>query len=475
MLRDGIAAQTMITLTGGAFLVAYALQLGATHTQIGLLAAIPTLANVFQLVSIRLIERWRNRRRVVVLSLLVGRTGLLVIALIPFLSLRAPIYWLIAVTLLMQSLAAIATGCWSSWMRDLVPTNQLGTFFSRRLRWSQLVGAVLSLVVAFALDYSRQYYPNQEVYAYALLFLLGGSVGYVGVLLLAKTPEPRPAVSAVRLGAMLRLPFYYPPFRNLIWYSGLWNFATNLAAPFFTVYLLQRLGYPVSTVVILTVISQLATVLSLRWWGTYADRYSYKAILGICSPLYLVGLAAWPFTTLPDAHSLTFPLLVVIHLVMGVAAGGTSLAASSIGLKIAPQEQSVVYLSTISVTNALTAGVAPLIGGVLADVFVSREFSLLLSWRDETQNIVFEAMNIQQLDFFFVTACLVGLLALYRLGFVQEVGEVKEVVLLQEIRWEIQREMKHLSSVVGARSIIKLPSALFQSAREYVKERDRKG
>lgn len=471
VLWDGVAAQAMLTLTGGAFLVAYALQLGASNAQIGLLAAIPTLANVFQLLSIRLVERYANRRKIIVISLLIGRTSLFVITLIPFLAFAQPVFILIAATLILQSFGAISTGCWTSWMRDLIPSEQLGSYFSRRIRLSQGVGAVLSLLVAFALDYVKKEYPHQEIYAYALLFLLGGITGYVSIFLLIKTPEPRPISSSVQFQKLLRLPFNHTPFRNLIWYNGLWNFATNLAAPFFTVYLLQRLAYGVSTVIILTVLSQIATILSLRLWGRYADRYSYKAILGICAPLYLLGLLSWTFTTLPDPHIFTLPLLVLIHIVMGLATGGTSLAASSIGLKIAPKEQSVVYLSMISMTNALTAGAAPIVGGLLADTFISQEFSLSLAWRNETRNIVVEALNFQQLDFFFAFAFLFGLIALYRLGFIQEEGDVEEKALLQEIRLEVQREIKNLSSITGARSIIKLPSSLFQAIYNHAKNR----
>ncbi|MBO9733241.1 MAG: hypothetical protein J7623_31660 [Chitinophaga sp.] len=46
VIGDGLAAEAMITLTGGAFLVAMALLIGATNLQIGVLSALPTLTNV---------------------------------------------------------------------------------------------------------------------------------------------------------------------------------------------------------------------------------------------------------------------------------------------------------------------------------------------------------------------------------------------------------------------------------------------
>ncbi|MBU2548007.1 MAG: hypothetical protein KKB20_06340 [Proteobacteria bacterium] len=49
VLKDGIASQAMMTLTGGAFLVSFALELGASNAFIGYLAALPPLLQFVQL------------------------------------------------------------------------------------------------------------------------------------------------------------------------------------------------------------------------------------------------------------------------------------------------------------------------------------------------------------------------------------------------------------------------------------------
>jgi len=49
VIKDGLASQTMVTLTGGVFLVAFALKLGASNLVIGLLAAIPPLTQLIQI------------------------------------------------------------------------------------------------------------------------------------------------------------------------------------------------------------------------------------------------------------------------------------------------------------------------------------------------------------------------------------------------------------------------------------------
>ena len=85
VIKDGVATHAMATLTGGVFLVALALSLGASNVVIGLLAAIPFLSQLIQIPSIYLVERVRNRRLVCVSAASLCRTAWLFVALVPFL------------------------------------------------------------------------------------------------------------------------------------------------------------------------------------------------------------------------------------------------------------------------------------------------------------------------------------------------------------------------------------------------------
>jgi hypothetical protein len=49
-------------------------------------------------------------------------------------------------------------------------------------------------------------------------------------------------------------------FRRLIIFLSSWNFAANLAAPFFTVYMLKSLGFSMTKVLALTIASQLSNL-----------------------------------------------------------------------------------------------------------------------------------------------------------------------------------------------------------------------
>ncbi len=78
---DGVMSQSMGTLTAGAFLTAFAIQLGASNFVIGLLAAIGPLSQLLQLPGILLVEKIRNRRAITVIAALISRLCFIIIAI----------------------------------------------------------------------------------------------------------------------------------------------------------------------------------------------------------------------------------------------------------------------------------------------------------------------------------------------------------------------------------------------------------
>ena len=70
---EGAFANVYIVLTGGAFLTGLALYLGANDFEIGLIGAIPFLAQMAQLLAAYLIDRRHNRKKLTVWSSVVAR------------------------------------------------------------------------------------------------------------------------------------------------------------------------------------------------------------------------------------------------------------------------------------------------------------------------------------------------------------------------------------------------------------------
>jgi MFS family permease len=479
LLFDGMCSQVMGVLTGGAFLIAFALLLGAPNSVIGLLAAVGPVAQLLQLPGILLVNRLRWRKALVVGGAGLGRLLWIVIALLPWLAppqARLPL--LIVLLVLFFGLGSVAGCAFNSWMRDFVPEKIMGSYFARRLAIATALGVVLTLLAGFGVGwYERQ--AGGGTGAYTILFLAGTACGLAGVFFLTRIPEPRmtPPEPGQKLRALLAEPFRDRNFRQLLTFLGTWNFAVNLAGPFFVVFMLRRLGLSMPWVIGLSVLSQIFNVAFFRIWGRLADRFSNKSILAVTGPMFIVSILLWVFTTLPDPHVLTIPLLILIHSLAGVSTAGVMLCSGNIALKAAPKGKATAYLATNALVSGVAAAAAPLLAGFLADWFANQQLDLTLRWAmlgAEGREFILPAFSLRGLDFLFIISFLFGLYSLHRLLAVREEGEVEEKVVLSEFYAEVRKTVRHVSNVAGMRHLFSFPYYLLGLVRRTLPRRNRR-
>ena len=465
----------MTVLSGGVFLVALALQLGASNLVVGLMAAIPPLGNLLQIPAIFLVEKVRNRRLIAVVSAATSRTMWLGIAAIPFfIPSRAGLTVLLIVLLARSVVVPFTSVAWNSWMRDLIPPDRLGSFFARRMRFSVGVGMLLSLGAGFFIDKWNGLFPGLGLQGYSILFFLASLSGLLGVYYISQTPEPRlPDHEETNFISTLIEPFKDQNFRNLIHFSGAWSFAANLAAPFFTVYMLRRLGFGVSFVIVLTVLSQLTHITFLRIWGIFTDRFNNKSVLAASGGIYMLAVLGWTFTTLPEEYFFTVPLLVILHILMGASISGVNLASGNIGFKLAPPGRATAYLATRNMINSLCSAIGPILGGFTADFFAQRQLSLAVSWSSPGRTVSLNTLSLRHWDFFFVSAFIIGLYAIHRLTSIVEEGDIDEKELLLQVFSELGKDVKSLSSIGGMRYMTQFVSAPARYLELKVKEKKR--
>ena len=460
ILYDALASEAMGTLTTGVFLVGFAVALGAGNFAIGVLAAVPFCVQLLQIPGVLLVERFRGRRAISVWSTSFGRTFLLGAALSPLLGPSLSVVALIVSLAIYQAMAAIAGCAWNSWMRDLVPSSQYGRFFGRRTMATTALSITLALLGGLLVDTWKRYVPNHGVFGYSLLFAIAAVVGFVGVYLLHITPDPpmMPAEKMTNPFAVLLAPLRETNFRRLIIFLSSWNFAANLAAPFFTVYLLKSLGYPMTTVLALTTGSQLANLAALGLWGPLSDRFSNKAVLEVAAPLYLVCTFAWTFTGLSWVQPMVLYLLIAIHLLMGIATAGVGLASGNIAMKLSPVGQATAYLAANSVISACFAAAAPILGGLFADYFAEHQLTLAFTWTGAGKDVTVQVLNFQSWTFYFGITCILGLYSLHRLSFVEEPSGTTDRLALRHLLLEAGRWSAHsLSSAAGLLRVVRLP------------------
>lgn len=443
VIGDGLAAEAMTTFTGGAFLVAMALLMGASNFQIGLLASLPTFTNLFQLASIWLVRKFNNRRAVAVICALLARVPLLIIGILPFLvSPENFISSLIVLLFVYYLFGSIAGPSWNSWIKDLVHEKSLGAYFSRRSSYTQTLNVVLSVVLALLVDYIKKNHPELEAETYSFMFIAGGLFGITGALILSRVQEPQSFLKKENIFRLIRQPLQDKNFRRLLVFNSAWVFALNMATPFFTVFMLKTLQIPLSYVIGLAITSQVFSILTIRAWGMYSDRYSNKTIIAIGAPLYIFCLIAWCFAGIYKQEYINIILLVGIHILTGVSTAGINLSLTNIGLKLAPREAAIVYLTCKNIVTSIFSSVAPIIGGVLADFFTHRSLELVATWKSMDYTKLFRLALFHEWNFLFLIAAFLAFIAVELLLQVNEVGEVHKDTVVKIMRSNLRNNLK---------------------------------
>jgi hypothetical protein len=455
LLYEGVCAQVMDTLTSGAFLIAFALLLGASNTVVGLLAALcPITQLVTEIPATYLVNRSASRKPLVVFSSLASRVFWLVIAVLPWMvahEYRWPV--LIACLFLYYGLATISGCAFNPWVRDFVPENVMGDYFGRRMAVATAAGMVAAMLAAASLQVAKWYAPD-GISHYSVIFAVSGIAGLLGVYFQSRIPEPK--VEAYKPQGLLEAlwePFRDLNFRRLLMYFGGWLFAINLSGPFYAVFMLKRLGLSMPLVIGLSVLSQITSIVSFRIWGKTADSVSNKAVLIVSSYIYLVSVVLWPPLTLSESYLLQIPLLLAVHVLTGFASAGVNLCSGNIALKLAPHGHATAFLAVNTMARGIPSAVAPIIGGIVADELTGRRLGQALHshLRDTGPVLEFLASGLLGVHVLFFFTAVLGLYAIHRLRRVHEQGEVSWKVVVASLAAEAREVFRNIPNTVRLR------------------------
>ena len=404
---EGALAGIMAVFIGGVVLTGFALSLGANDFIIGLIAAIQAGANLLQMRAYRLLQRRGNRKAMAVNFAAASRLVWIAICALVFATVEPLVsyrIWMFLVVFTFSAgLGVTSYVAWVSWLVDMVPQQIRGRFFAQRNIAAGAVGVVLGIFAGKFIDFWKDNALGPEPYAFAILVGLGMMFGLWGLAVQNKMHDP-PSMhptSESTFWESLKAPFSDPVFRRVFWFRIFYDLSLGVAGTFYSVYMLTQAGLSFTFVSALVMVTTLANLFSLKFWGSTLDKYGNKPILYICLAGKLVFAALWLLTT-PE----TFLLYVLIHL-FGVFDAGTSVAVPNLVYKIAPAERRSNYITVDGTVVGIAATVAPLIGGSLAVLFSG--------WSLDLGPIVWEHFH-----FLFILAILLRVTTFYFLSRVRE-------------------------------------------------------
>ena len=362
---------------------------------------------------------------------------------------------MLGIILVMNMFGALAGCSWNSWIRNFVHYEVYGTLFPKKLAYSVASVAIVSLLASIAIE--KIHFGSLPTTHYSVCFLIGTVFALIGIICIARIPEPYTETSTLnnkKFFHSLCAPIHDIRYRRLIYFMGVWNFAINMAAPFFVVYMMTYLDIGIFTIIVLSVVNQFATFLFYGIWGRLPDRFSNESCLAVSGFLFVISIAFW---TTAEKHFLIIHLLLVIHVLVGISAAGITLCSNNIILKLAPKEEATPHLAACSMIVGLATAITPIIGAI-AEVFFKRyEFTLTITCSHLENIFQLDLLDYWGLDFVFLIACITEAYTLGTLSNVKEPGEKLAKDVYSELMVEINHELKTMSTVMGLKFIFKSP------------------
>lgn len=361
---EGALSNIHINLTTSVFLTGFALLLGASDFELGVISALPFAGQLFQFVGAYLEDRLGERKRLVLLSALVGRSLWAIIAALPFLAglgpARLPIFLLVLA--LAQALIGVAGNAWISWMSDLVPPRQRGRFFGVRNTVGSLTAMVSAWLAGRTLDHYRA--SGDAPLGYALIFGVAVICAIAGMIVLNRQPEP-PLRSRARTRAadLFSAPIRHRRFRTLIVAATGWALVTGVASPFFNAYGLQDLKLSFATLAILAALTSATALVTQPLIGRLQDRYGDKRVL-IGS---IIGVVALPWGWIISTPTFLAPLWLNAVL-SGVFWPGITQGLVNLQMDRSPAESRGAYVAAYGAITGIGTLCAGLLGGMIASV-----------------------------------------------------------------------------------------------------------
>ncbi len=460
---EGIASMGMSGVVVGGFLTAYALLLGANVFQVGFIGAAPFVFQPLQLVFVPITDYLRQRKLLTLLSWILVNLLWIPVALLPFSGLPASrqVAGLMVVVSVQGILRPLIAINWQSWLRDLIPGPMMGTVFARRLAYGTIAASVLGLSASLFVDYwGTTGDPDTELQGYAFVFLFCVvTLGVMSPWCMARIPErrsPREAQPGRSPLTGLGAPLQDREYRPILWFLFMRNFYASLATPFFAVYMLEQLAYPLSLVIVFGVLSQVANVAVLSVWGKYADRFGAKAVMMASGSLMLLLLPLWSLVSSVNrgtvgAGMLVYLLIAFCMVLQGLSMAGTNIASGILTMKRAGHQRTSAYLSLASMAGSLGAGLGPLAGGRLIDVLLQRRLTINVEWIGPSSSVGFTGLNLGGYEFLFLLAFLLGMFTSSLLARIHEFQDYSRSVVLDELYKDSAATVRALNSIPGAR------------------------
>jgi MFS family permease len=355
LIRSGAWASLWNGFTA-AYLVAFALALGASNTVVGIIGAVPFIARLFaELPGAKLLEYF-HRKNIVVTAGVISRIAWLGIILVPFIFKDHPLIAIVLFYFISKFFGFLMEPSWVVMLADFIPVKIRGEFWAERQKLFGLFGMIAMVVGGWYLDL----FTLPDFTGFVTIFAVGILFGFVTTYEIFKVKDKfKQSHEHHGFKEFFQLDGAVKKFTI---FNFVFNFAVWLAAPLFAAYMLHDLSLSYTTFSIAVSVTLITKLLLFKHVGKLSDKFGDKPVL----LLSVMGTSLSPlmfiFVT-PETLWLIWPAQII----NGIVWAGYDVTFFNMFLDVTTPEKRAVQTATFKIVTGVPLVIGPILGGFMAD------------------------------------------------------------------------------------------------------------
>lgn len=390
LLAQSALSSALFSIGTGNFLAGYLTYLGASPAFCAIVAAVPQLGCILQLLSPFLFERLRHRKAVICGFCFAFRISMGIAGLIPFVlpEQNGKLAAVFTLYLLAFLLAGFVTPGLDQWTMELAPKYRRGRFFAAQ----NIVSAIMNSVISLTLGWMLDHFSDRGLAGVGYLILYGCCclLACADLFLLNRMEEiccePVPNLKLKDLSR----PLLDRTYRKIVVFLPIWFFALNFSNAFLSVYMLQGLQMSHTVITGVATVASAAGILGTWFWGRVADGSSWNRSMIWTGCIMGGTFLCWG--AVRPGSSLIIPFL--LQSLVAACSGSFHVACMNLQYSCSPREGKTLYLGVGAAISNLTGYAAALLGA-------------------SAQSVLMEQFGIQSINFLFACSgvlCLTAVL-----------------------------------------------------------------
>lgn len=374
--RDKNSKATPLILEGIAFMTVYYLyypfiqmfgkRMGANDLHIALLNSIPSLVAIFVLIPCGIIiERINRKKQTVMCLIFINSIFYALIAFVPFIGHRAKVILYVILIGLMNCPNSLYLVTWKSYFADNFTGAYGNSLYAARSKYSTFFGLITVLVTGFILTNIPKS-DEERLVVYQIFYGICFILTLVQLLLFSQVRGHQVTESVFRAdtAAVLKSSFIKKEIANMLsnrlfltfcLCGFVSHFAWQMCWPLVFYYNADHAMLNEFQLSLTSVTEGFAEFLSFSFWNRMIEKKGSNRTLVITAaalalnPLFFTAL--W-----------SFPVILLINMIMGISASGFNLTIFTTLLETLPAEKKTAYISTFNTITSITGFIAPLAG-----------------------------------------------------------------------------------------------------------------